>query len=215
MIKRGNTLIELREALLQISEIREQVARTEVFRGYRAVPVAFSGLVALAAATAQTIWITEPTKDISTYLFLWVGAALLSLLATGVEMVLHCRHTGSALDRAKALLAVGQFAPSVVVGGVLTAVLVMYAWDTVWMLPGLWAMCFSLGVFASHRLLPKAIFWVAVYYLIAGALCLIFAQGKSALSPWAMGVPFGVGQFATAAILYWTLERRDVEEQQE
>jgi hypothetical protein len=27
------------------------------------------------------------------------------------------------------------------------------------------------------------------------------------LSPWAMGVPFGVGQLLAAAVLYWTLER--------
>ena len=37
--------MELREALTQITEIRQQLARTEVFRGYRAMPVAFSGVV--------------------------------------------------------------------------------------------------------------------------------------------------------------------------
>ena len=42
--------MELREALTQIAEIRQQMARTEVFRGYRAMPVAFGGVVALAAA---------------------------------------------------------------------------------------------------------------------------------------------------------------------
>ena len=34
--------MELREALSQIAEIRLQMARTETFRGYRAVPVALS-----------------------------------------------------------------------------------------------------------------------------------------------------------------------------
>ncbi len=33
------------------------------------------------------------------------------------------------------------------------------------------------------------------------------AQGEHALSPWAMGLPFGVGQLAAAAVLYRTLER--------
>ena len=42
--------MELREALTQITEIRLQMARTEVFRGYRAMPVAFSGAVAVVAA---------------------------------------------------------------------------------------------------------------------------------------------------------------------
>src|SRR5437870_2077578 len=38
--------MDLQEALSQISEIRQQVARSETFRGYRAAPVAFSGVVA-------------------------------------------------------------------------------------------------------------------------------------------------------------------------
>ena len=37
--------MELRDALAQIAEIRQHMARTEVFRGYRALPVAFSGVL--------------------------------------------------------------------------------------------------------------------------------------------------------------------------
>jgi hypothetical protein len=60
-------------------------------------------------------------------------------------------------------------------------------------------------------LLPKAMFWVAAFYVISGIMCLALARGDLALSPWAMGLPFGIGQFATAAVLYWTLERNDEE----
>ena len=52
--------MELREALTQITEIRLQLARTEVFRGYRAMPVAFSGLLALTTAGFQAVWLPEP-----------------------------------------------------------------------------------------------------------------------------------------------------------
>ena len=37
--------MELREALSQISEIRQQMARSEVFRGYRSITVGFSGVL--------------------------------------------------------------------------------------------------------------------------------------------------------------------------
>ena len=40
-----------------------------------------------------------------------------------------------------------------------------------WMLPGLWSILFSLGIFASYRLLPRETFWLAVYYLAAGVGC--------------------------------------------
>jgi hypothetical protein len=199
--------MELREALAQISEIRRQVARTAVFRGYRALPVAFSGLLALAAAGVQTIWIPDPEQSIPAYLALWVGAALVSMLATGTEMLLNCKHSQSSLTPATTWLAVSQFLPSIVAGGLLTFVLVAYAGDSLWMLPGLWAMLFSLGIFASYRLLPRETFWVGVFYLIAGAMCLALGQETARLSPWAMGIPFGLGQLLAAGVLYWTLER--------
>ena len=43
--------------------------------------------------------------------------------------------------------------------------------------------------------------------LVLMVLCLIWARGPFEFSPLAMGLPFGVGQFLSAAILYWTLER--------
>src|SRR5271155_5338683 len=72
--------MDLREALTQISEIRQQVARTETFRGYRAAPVAFSGVVAWTAALCQYAWMPSPANDPLAYLSLWVGAALLSMV---------------------------------------------------------------------------------------------------------------------------------------
>ena len=113
----------------------------------------------------------------------------------------------SALERAKVLLAVGQFLPCVIAGGLLMVVLLRWVPESLWMLPGLWLMLFSLGIFASYRLLPRATFWVALFYLLAGTLCLTL--GEAALSPWAMGLPFGAGQLFAAAVLYWTLERTD------
>ena len=54
--------MDLHDALTQITEIRQQMARTEVFRGYRAVPVTFSGVLALGVSVIQAIFITEPDQ---------------------------------------------------------------------------------------------------------------------------------------------------------
>jgi hypothetical protein len=40
-----------------------------------------------------------------------------------------------------------------------------------------------------------------VWYLAAGLTCLAVGSGDWALSPWSMGVPFGVGQLLVAAVL--------------
>jgi hypothetical protein len=202
--------MELRDALTQIAEIRLQMARSEVFRGYRALPVAFSGLLAFAAAGLQAAWIPDPSRQLGAYLGLWIGAAVLSAAAAGCGMVL----AGSAASpwrRRITWLAVEQFVPCLVAGGMVTAVLVNAQPEALWLLPGLWQVLFSLGVFASCRLLPRPTFAVAVFYLATGIACMALARAESALAPWAMGVPFGVGQLLAAAILYWTLERPDAE----
>ena len=54
--------MELREALCQITEIRRQMARSEVFRGYRSLTVGSSGLLALLAAGVQPYVTVEGLK---------------------------------------------------------------------------------------------------------------------------------------------------------
>ena len=201
--------MELRDALTQISEIRRQMARTEVFRGFRALPVAFSGLLAFAAAAAQGLFLRDPGQHIEAYLGLWTGTAVLSAFAAGLEMVIRSRSTAWTLGRKITWLAIEQFVPCLAAGALLTLVLARTAPESLWMLPGLWQVMFSLGVFASCRLLPRATFGVAVFYLLAGALSLALARGEFAFTPWAMALPFGLGQFYAAAVLYRTLECHD------
>ncbi len=204
--------MELREALSQITEIRSQMARAETFRGYRAATVGFSGLLGFAGAALQAVWVSRPGQDIGSYLALWIGIAAISVLVCGTEMALRCYRSESRLRRQITLLAVEQFLPCVVAGASITCALVMYAPESLWMLPGLWAIVFSLGVFASCRLLPGLVFLVATYYLVAGVAALVLARGDAAFSPWAMAATFGVGQLLAAAILYFTLERSDAEQ---
>lgn len=199
--------MELREALTQITEIRLQMARTEVFRGYRTIPAAFSGVVALVAATAQMALVQDPVQQINAYLTLWIGAAVVSGLSAVFEMGIRARNASSPLTRELTYLAIEQFFPCLVAGALVTLVVVRSAPESVWLLPGLWQVLYSLGIFASCRLLPRSMFGVAAFYLIAGLCTLALGRGENVLSPWAMGLPFCVGQFLAAAVLYRTLER--------
>ena len=201
--------MELREALAQITEIRLRLARAEVFRGYRAAPAAFSGLLAFATAGIQAAFLPDPASHIAGYVALWVGAAALSAMTAGFAMMLHYRRAAAPLERQIAWLAAEQFVPCVVAGALLTFALAHFAEPSLWLLPGLWQILFSLGLFASCRLLPRAIAGVAVFYLATGVLCVAFAREEHAFSPWAMALPFGVGQLFVGAVLYWTLERSD------
>jgi len=80
------------------------------------------------------------------------------------------------------------------------------------MLPGLWAVIFSLGLFATHRLLPRAVFWVGMFYLACGAMALAGGRDGIALSPWTMGLPFVAGQLLMAALFYFASGENDAED---
>jgi hypothetical protein len=199
--------MDLHQALVQVSEIRERLARAEVYRGYRSLTVGFSGLVGLITASIQAWWLPRPTETLEAYLALWFAAAAISLFVVGVEIWLRVRPPNMALVRRTTLFAVEQFLPSLVAGGLLTLIMVDRARESVWMLPGLWALLFSLGIFASCRLLPRAVALAGAWYLTAAVLALVWGNGQAALSPWIMGIAFGGGQLLTAVILYITLER--------
>ncbi|HWK09357.1 MAG TPA: hypothetical protein VNR64_04865, partial [Vicinamibacterales bacterium] len=103
---------------------------------------------------------------------------------------------------------VGQFLPSLGGGAAITAGVVHFDPALVPMLPGIWALCFGVGAFASRLYLPRAPGWVALYYYAAGAWLMWVARGASPLSAWSVGGTFAVGQLLASAVLWWNLERQ-------
>lgn len=205
--------MELQEALLQVSEIRRQMDRSETFRGYRSITAGLSAVVALGAAAVQPAIVPDPRAHPDQYLKLWILAAFVSVAITAGEMIVRCHRLASPMATRLMLLAVEQFAPCVIAGGSVTLVLGGLAPEGAQWLPGLWGVIFSLGLFASARVLPRPVFFVAVYYLICGLGTLALARGAQAFSPWSMAITFGGGQALTAMVLYITLEHRSEEEQ--
>ena len=192
---------DLDKALADISEIRSQMARGTEFRGYGPATLAVTGGLALLAAAGQALWLPHAANHVGLYIALWGTTAAVSVTFIGLDMVLRSWRIHSGLAQEMIWSAVEQFLPAGVAGGLITAVLLQYAPESLWMLPGLWQIVFSLGVFACCRFLPRAIFAVGIWYLVAGLACLVFAQGEAAFSPWAMGLPYGAGQLLVAAIL--------------
>jgi hypothetical protein len=197
--------MELHEALSHIAEIRSRAAVAERFRGYRAIPVGTSGGVAILAAVVQPMLVADPAADLPAYLALWVTTAVVGMLAAGSGILVRRWSDRHPLSRELTLLAVSQFAPCLAAGALVTLALARHSPEIGWLLPGLWQVIFALGVFSSCRLLPRAIAGIAAFYMLAGVVNLAMTDGS--LSPWAMGLPFGLGQLATAAVLYWNLER--------
>lgn len=199
--------MHLNEALAQISEIRRQVDRTATFRGYRSATIGISGLMAVATAAIQPWVVAHPAEDPLGYLRLWIGVAAVCVLINGVSMWLRCLRSDSPRTTRQTIEAVQQFLPCLMTGALLTIVLYHAVPNSLWMLPGLWGLVFSLGIFASARILPRAVIVVALHYLCCGMFFLAWGQGVHAFSPWGMAITFGGGQALAAGVLYFTLER--------
>jgi hypothetical protein len=160
------------------------------------------------AASAQALWVPNPANSISAYLTIWIATACLSAALIGMQMVTrtHRIHSGMADEMIR--MAVEQFLPAAGAGALLTVVLVRFVPSAIWMLPGLWQVIFSLGVFSSCRFLPRPMEVAGGWYLLSGLTCVTLGDGR-ALSPWAMGIPFGAGQLLVAWILHFTAQERD------
>ena len=195
-------MTDLERALADITAIRSQMARGSEFRGYGPMTVAAMGLLAIVAAAVQAAWLPDPAADPVHYVALWVATATLSVLLIGIEMVARTRriHTGLADEMIQS--AAGQFIPAGVAGALMSFVLFHFAPQSLWMLPGLWQIAFSLGIFAACHSLPAPMRAGGAWYLVAGLASLALASGENALSPWAMALPFGIGQLLIAAMLY-------------
>src|SRR5262245_11559330 len=106
--------MDVRQALLQVSEIRAHLARTETFRGYRSLTVGFSGLAGVATAGVQAWLLPQPAEQLGAYLALWITAAAASVLVIGADVLMRARASQSAVTRRATLAALEQFLPAFV-----------------------------------------------------------------------------------------------------
>jgi hypothetical protein len=201
---------DLNKALGDISSIRRQLARSTEFRGYGPATLASTGVFAMVAAMAQAVWLPDPAKAIPAYLGIWITTAIVSAALIATQMRARTRRIHSGMADEMIRMAVEQFLPSAGAGSLLTLVLVLFVPGALWIIPGMWQVIFSLGVFSSCRFLPRPMISAGVWYLVTGLVCVALADHR-ALSPWAMGIPYGVGQLLVAAVLFFNPREGDDE----
>ena len=199
---------ELDQALADIETIRHQIARQDHFCGYGPATLAATGFLAAAVAVAQSIS-SGAVQNPFAYFEAWIATAFVSALLVGAEAIMRSQHLHSKLADAKVFAAAVDFVPAGVAGTAFFIALIFYEPGAMWMLPGVWQMMLALGFFAASRSLPRAMIFVGGWYLATGFATLAAASASHALSPWAMGLPFAVGQILAAALLRRNLEHGD------
>ena len=193
---------DLGRALGEIRDIRRQLAHSTEFRGYGPATLAATAAFAVLAAASQSLWLPDPAHHMLAYIAIWVVTAIVSATAIAVQTITRSERMHSGMADEMIRMAVEQFLPCVGAGALLTFVLESSVPSAAWMLPGLWQIIFSLGVFSSCRFLPRAIVASGAWYLLTGLACLSLGDSR-ALSPWRMGISFAVGEMWVAGVLFF------------
>ena len=189
--------MDLAEALERIDAIHGHLARGEQYRGYRPAALALSGVAGLGAALVQPLFVDDPLGFVA----YWVVVAVVCGAVAGAATVHAYLFREDDVARRRTRVVLRQFVPCLVAGGIVTAVLVREPWRaSVGLLPGLWAILFSLGIVASLPYLPRLTAVIAAWYFLAGVV--LFSLDVEALGGWAVGVPFGLGQLFSAVVLH-------------
>ena len=194
---------DLHQALVDIRSIRRQVAETTEFRGYGPLTLTATAVVALGAGVAQARWVPEPASQPEAYVGLWLTTAVVCAALIATQMLTRARrlHTGMADEMVRR--SVLQFLPAGVAGAALPFALLHGGPGMLPLLPGLWQLLFSLGVFASCRCLPRAMLAVGGWFLVTGLGCVWMGDGR-ALRPATMAGVYAVGMALVAAIHHFS-----------
>ncbi len=194
---------DLDKALADILAIRTQIAAGTAFRGYGPTAIAVTAVLASSRCSRKSSGSKSRPRSRSPFFSAWVIAALISAAIVWIEMRTRSHRHHSGLADAMIYQAIEQFLPAGVAGALLGIVLWQYAPEALWMLPGIWQVMVSLGIFASTRSLPRIVTIVGAWYFVAGFVVLMLASQSHALSPWTMGLPFVIGQLLMAIVLHF------------
>ena len=194
---------DLDKALADILAIRTQIAAGTAFRGYGPATMAITAALALAVTLLQYAVLDDPNDQPLPFFGGWLVAAALSVAIIGAEARARSLRQHSGLADTMIDQAIEQFLPAGIAGALLAIALWNMAPETLWLLPGLWQVLVSLGIFASLRTLPRIVMLVGAWYFVAGFVTLMIGAQTHALSVWTMGLPFVFGQWLMAGALHF------------
>ncbi len=187
----------LHDALNTVRTLRRSLLQKERFKGWSGPTRILSGSLALIAAVIlEQGWLPQNNR---THLIVWAivfSAAMILNVGALAYWFLNDRMIQRDASRLKPMLDV---IPPLAVGALFTLVLILSR--NLDPLFGVWMSMFGLTNLASRYVLPSAIAIVGVFYILAGALCLLM-PGITFLQPMAMGMVFCAGEWAGGTILY-------------
>jgi hypothetical protein len=192
--------MEVSRALADLEEVRTRLAAVQRFRGLSGGAAFASGIAAIVSGLIQAATIAHPASaaEGARYVTIWIACLACSLVVNYGAIVLWLGRNWSVRSRVE-LKTVGMtILPSIVAGGLFTAVFVLRG--ELGLLPGMWCLCYALGLISSRAMAPPGIGWIAALFAASGS-ALLFAPETNALAWWVMPATFGAGQIIIGALV--------------
>lgn len=186
-------------ALDQISDIRARLAASTRFLGLSPEFNLLLGGLAFVIALAQVLF--SLALDSAGFVIVWSVFLITSSGMATLEAITRARREHGRMANTILVGLLQKVMPFVLATVVLTWVIYHYSLHVAWLLPGLWQLLLGLLGFAALASLPRAIVWVACWYFCCGIVVLGVSAQAQLLSPWMMGLPFGIGQLLVGAVL--------------
>lgn len=167
-------------AMDNLAYIRDTMERAVSFTALSGWGMAAAGGVALAAfLTAE---LARPDRWVA----VWLGAAVLAMLVSGVATVRKARAANVPLVTGPGRKLLLSFAPPLLVGALLT--LVFARLDLQPLLPGTWLLLYGTAVLAGGAFSVRTVPLMGACFLLFGAIALL---GPRSWGPWLMLAGFG------------------------
>ncbi|MEO1456696.1 MAG: hypothetical protein AAFV49_03895 [Pseudomonadota bacterium] len=194
---------DIDDALAEIASVRQQMARRTTFRGFGPQVLILTAVLAVGAGIAQSPVAGGSVKG---FIAWWSFVAAMSVGLIAAVAWHRARVFHDALAHSICATTALAFLPAGIAGAALALAVARVFPEAAPIIPGLWQVTLSLGVFAAAPSLPAGMRLVAGWYLISGVVCVLLAEPGGVPAPLMMALPFAIGQ-TIAASVFLTSER--------
>jgi hypothetical protein len=164
-----------------------------------------AGIIAFVFAFVQSF--TGKNISEETFIVQWMMVAGIIILVITAEILINYFTKDSEFQKKQMIIVFLQFIPSLTAGLLIAVIFLKYEVSSLRLLPGIWSILFSLGIFSMRPYLTRLVGYVGLFYLLSGCALLYMAPLNMSLTPWSMGIVFGTGHLFAAYALYLDIER--------
>ena len=192
--------MDVTRAIADLNEVRSRLASVQRFRGLSGPAALASGLGAFGCGLAQLAVAPAPrtADEAAHYVAIWGACLVFALVVNYGAVAVWLVRNWSSRTRTELQTAAIAIVPSVVAGGAFSAA--FFARGEIGLLPGMWSLCYGLGLLAARTMLPRGVVAIAIGFAAVGS-ALLFAPATNALEWWVMPLTFGFGQSAIGILI--------------